>query len=594
MSALLAVLLAAGWAQDASQPSPPLPAPGASSGRPAAGPGLPALGAAPWMSPMAGVGQSTETAKIELETGWSWTRLASDLELIGRVRRGLAKEAAAAKSRLAQIRKDPRTGEPMPEDHDAALASWRRIADRLLILDSVLGRYHRFAEVRDPGARAGAFLAAYCAFAAETRYGRAWLAVVGDPSLTRHLNEAAPDLGLPLGAYGAFRRVMLEPERDAALVRARAYAAGTGGRMGDFRLEGSGALARAGRAAAFALSWIQQDARGPRGGPRRRRPGPPPVLEGWMSPSTGAGAWTAERPVAPVQVSAGAEGNLVARAAATGSRSWLEFAVSTETVGFEEEESVLGLIIRVLVLPPSGPRPAALIDDTQLEIFERGLEPGDILLARREAAIEEPGLGGWWTAAGLYVGTAEQRDRLSGSRAFDERLNEEFPDAYWASLQLDEGRARGVISAAPGGVRLVSLGRWGKADALAGLRIRGLSSVRWEAVRRAFGAVGLPYDEEYDPGGASAMYSAKLILRVFDAAYLGLEARGPQEAGPASPNDIARAFDARFATREATLDLIDFLDGREAERRAVRGGLEGFRLTWKRPRWRFEEERPPR
>jgi hypothetical protein len=51
------------------------------------------------------------------------------------------------------------------------------------------------------------------------------------------------------------------------------------------------------------------------------------------------------------------------------------------------------------------------------------------------------------------------------------------------------------------------------------------------------------------------------------------------------PSDIARLFDAEFGTPAGQLELIRFLDGREAAGVAVEGDVEAFRQSWRRPNW---------
>jgi hypothetical protein len=51
-------------------------------------------------------------------------------------------------------------------------------------------------------------------------------------------------------------------------------------------------------------------------------------------------------------------------------------------------------------------------------------------------------------------------------------------------------------------------------------------------------------------------------------------------------NDLARHFDATFGSDGQQLDLLLFLDGDERAGRAVERGVDEFRRSWRRPKWR--------
>ena len=51
------------------------------------------------------------------------------------------------------------------------------------------------------------------------------------------------------------------------------------------------------------------------------------------------------------------------------------------------------------------------------------------------------------------------------------------------------------------------------------------------------------------------------------------------------PSEVVRLFDAEFGTPAAQLELVRFLDGRQAAGTAVEGNVEAFRQSWRRPKW---------
>ncbi|MBI4349443.1 MAG: hypothetical protein HY553_21590 [Elusimicrobia bacterium] len=604
---LLAAPLAA---QEGASASPWLTAPDA-QGKPAvearpawaqaAAAALP--GAAPWLQ-SGGAGAAAGKAappRIELETDWSWTRVRDDLELVGRLRSGLEAELELLRARRARILvKDEKTQALLPDNEAEAVSIWTRAVDRLVALDSIVLRYRRFDEVQDAERRNAAFTTAFAAYAALARHARDWTAAAADPSLGAALDVGLPSIGLRAGTLSSLSELGSSPERREAIAQALAYSPKAAG------------LLRLGNAAAFAVAGIKADTRRVRPAPTRGGAVPVPVFSPWAWPVWSAGVWGADDQKATEPKQDHPPGSVRARLAASlpagglGAAGWSGalaasvspfsspwtsvFGATLPVEGVVAPESTFHRIIRLLVEPSTGTRPAALVSLEQLGSLADLLEPGDILLWRRDLRIDEPGLGGWWTGAGLYVGTPEERERLTKSKDLDGRINTAAPDAYWSSLKPDGGFAKRVVVAAPGGVRLAALERAAAADSVAVLRALLPRESRLEAALRAFTAVGRPHDGAYDVGDPRALYSAELVLWAYAGTPLALEPRGSREAGPPAPNDFARTFDGQYGTSRVAFELIRFVDGREAERRARRRDADDFRLSWKRPRWRFDEK----
>ncbi|MBI4425716.1 MAG: hypothetical protein HY554_18445 [Elusimicrobia bacterium] len=516
-----------------------------------------APGAAPWLSSTAGPAVSTETPRGRLERDWSWPRLSGDLELLLRARRGLDADLREMRASAAFQAPDRRDRELYVDEREAAVALWRRFVDRLIALDTLVSRYNKFEEVGDPGRRRAAFVAAHAAFAAQTRAARAWVAAASEPELVRSFEAAQPDLGLPARSLEALRSSL--PARRAVLAEAKAYAA--------LSREGLRGLRQLGAAAARVLASIADDT-------RELRPpaaagstaGVPEFAPLWPDPLSFAGEWTGPDPRPPEE-------------APKEERLLLDESAEAPAT-FREQ------LARWFPGISTGPRPSALTAPEQLDELRGALQPGDLLLMRRERHIGEPGLGGWWHGAGLYLGTPEERRRAGGSDALDVEINARVPSAYWRSLRTDEdGRPMRLLSALPGGVRLQSLERGAAADSVAALRPRLPRAQRLAAVLRAFEAEGRPYDEAFDPADPSAIYSLELLL----VAYPGLriDPRPLHQAGPPGPGDLARTFDAWYGLDVEPLELVYFLDGQESRGRAAVRGVAEFRGTWRRPRWSF-------
>jgi hypothetical protein len=58
-------------------------------------------------------------------------------------------------------------------------------------------------------------------------------------------------------------------------------------------------------------------------------------------------------------------------------------------------------------------------------------------------------------------------------------------------------------------------------------------------------------------------------------------------------NDIASRFDETFGQADQQFDFVAFLDGQASASRAVAADLEGFRASWRRPKWHILTQQAP-
>ena len=215
----------------------------------------------------------------------------------------------------------------------------------------------------------------------------------------------------------------------------------------------------------------------------------------------------------------------------------------------------------------AGPTPRGRFD---------GLEPRKNITRQRRAFLDDPEVRDWVRAQGREDGDLEA-------------LLAATP-AYGRSAARDAaGHPPRVLEAISEGVEFTSLEHSAAADSFAALRPRLGKRDRAVALARAFGYAGRPYDFDFDFLTDSALVCSELVYKAYEpgAATAGLRFELESIAGRrlATPNGMARAFDADAAAGRAQLDLAVFLDGSEKLGRAVEGTAEEFRSSWKRPKW---------
>ena len=139
------------------------------------------------------------------------------------------------------------------------------------------------------------------------------------------------------------------------------------------------------------------------------------------------------------------------------------------------------------------------------------LQPGDVLIERRNWYLSNAFLPGYWPHAALYVGSPEDLKAmgLDKNRAVAAKL-EEFSGTDAA------GHAFAVIEAMSEGVVFTSVEHSiGEADAVAVLRPRLSAKKKQAAIARAFGHAGKPYDFDFDFFSSDKLVCTEVVYRSY-------------------------------------------------------------------------------
>ena len=469
-------------------------------------------------------------------------RQASDREAVLRYRNGL-REVISYVSSQPQIFPPANTKNHRllsQEEREAVRQLWARTMDYYLALDSIAHLHADFHKLSGSEARATSFRLRYAAFLAQYRSALEFIAAARhEPGLDILLNEPMPALGVPAGSYDRFKFRFLN------VARATEYTANEALRQ-HYR-KGDATLGTALVEDAKAVMRIGQG-------------------HGQFMTLVNAGDIVrkgSEEALFPVQA---------------GVAEWMG-----DTKVYRVEKS--------------------LISAAQIAELPKRLEPGDILLERREWYVSNVGLPGYWPHAALYVGSPEERARYfdtaevrewvkrqgEASGNFEQLLQRRYPKAQEEGVRLQHGHPYRVIEAISEGVSFTTIEHSADADALAVLRPRLNRIEKALAVLRAYGYIGRPYDFNFDFRSDASLVCSELIYKVYEplAGMKGLQLPVNKILGrlTSGPNDYAEQFDRQFGTPEQQSDLVVFLDGNELGKSAVEATLEEFRRSWKRPKW---------
>lgn len=250
-------------------------------------------------------------------------------------------------------------------------------------------------------------------------------------------------------------------------------------------------------------------------------------------------------------------------------------------------------------------RTSSLISAEQIDWLATQLQPGDVMVERRNWYLSNLGLPGFWPHAELYVG-----DPATLAAAFDQDpqvraeygaagltgyLQKELP-TVWADYQAkaEDGRPHRVIEAVSEGVVFSSLHEAAQADYLGAMRPRLSQLDKARAIAAAFAQYGKPYDFDFDFLTQSTLVCSELVYVAYQtlAPKQGLNLPLTEVMGRQTlpPTDLVKLFDQQYASAARQLDFVAFLDGRESTRTAVVATEADLRASWQRPKWDLAQQ----
>lgn len=248
----------------------------------------------------------------------------------------------------------------------------------------------------------------------------------------------------------------------------------------------------------------------------------------------------------------------------------------------------------------------ALISHQQIAQLPKQLQPGDILLQRREWYLTNVGIPGFWPHAALYIGDVSQRQQYFNDADVKQWLTQQnFTDLeallkqqhgnnYALSLKLENQHPRRVIEAIAQGVSFTSLEHSAAADSMAVLRPRLSKLEVAKAISRAFSQAGKPYDYNFDFLTDNALVCSELIYKSYQPSQYqtGLQLPLKTIAGRAimPANEIARLYSLNIGSAAQQMDLVLFLDGDEKTKSARVSNEAEFLRSWQRPKWHIVKQ----
>ena len=248
-----------------------------------------------------------------------------------------------------------------------------------------------------------------------------------------------------------------------------------------------------------------------------------------------------------------------------------------------------------------------LITPEQREQMDKALEPGDIMISRKNWYLSNVGLPGFWPHAILYIGAPDKFNayfdedavqqwvkQISGEDiSLSQYLEAEYPDK-WAQYNLgdDEELYRVIEGVSPGIILNTFEGAFG--DYMAALRPNLDKVAKAKAIAVAFSQLGKPYDYNFDFATDHALVCTELVWRSYrpakDKQGLNIELVEIADRNTLPANEIAKLYTKEYGCEDCQLEFVYFLDAVEAEGIAKVSNEEEFRKSHKRVKWSAAQE----
>ena len=141
--------------------------------------------------------------------------------------------------------------------------------------------------------------------------------------------------------------------------------------------------------------------------------------------------------------------------------------------------------------------------------FQGLLQPGDVLVVRKEYALTNYFLPGYWPHAALFLGNTTALRRLQG-------VDQKKLTPHWARFEKTTSGGDVVMESMRDGVRLRPLSSPFGSDSLVVMRPQLATSEVSEALTRCLTHQGKPYDFDFDFSRSDRLVCTEVVYRAFD------------------------------------------------------------------------------
>lgn len=237
------------------------------------------------------------------------------------------------------------------------------------------------------------------------------------------------------------------------------------------------------------------------------------------------------------------------------------------------------------------------IGTIELTRMRRLMKPGDIFLNRSDYYISNIGIPGFWTHAGLYIGSRNERnDFFANDKAsiewvkvqgevsgnFEKLLLKDYETFY--QFQVDDSGDFNIIESVSEGVVISSFEAAAKKEGIVILRPLLAKKEIAAAIYIAFSEVSKPYDYNFDFSTDSTIACTELIYKVYESSNL-FPVHYLFGKPFSTANEIAEYCDEHYYSTELKLAMVYIYDGNHGYMPEQDSAHVIFRKSWNESLW---------
>lgn len=220
------------------------------------------------------------------------------------------------------------------------------------------------------------------------------------------------------------------------------------------------------------------------------------------------------------------------------------------------------------------------------------LEPGDIILLRKNNYVSNWIIKGFWKHAAIYCGSLDEMEDYFAAESktvlgstIKDYLFQQIRPSYDEFVRMAQFQDGAVIESTSQGVNLRTMDKALLSDHLAVLRPRLPKKNKLSAILYSLDQLKKPYDYYLDFMNDDAFCCSELIYNAFyphDGTGLNYDLYMVNGCPLISPNDFVKDFDQTYSSADCQYDFIQYVSKDIEPDDSLEKKISLFRVSWKK------------
>ena len=281
-------------------------------------------------------------------------------------------------------------------------------------------------------------------------------------------------------------------------------------------------------------------------------------------------------------------------------------------ISYKEKEKISPFVNKVILYLGRrriSNRKGGLINDSICYLIEEKLQPGDIIIERKNWYLSNLGIPGYWGHSALYLGDLKKLESWSNDSqiltyvkektgkfiSFTEYLEDKYPQIFKLYKKETKNKIKnpGIIEALAEGVLFFSIKTSiGISDCIGVLRPNLSKLDIAKAIEKAFSYYNYSYDFDFDFDSEKYLFCSELIFRSYesqkDKKGLDFSLINIYNRQTLPANEIVRQY---VKNKDLPLTFILFVDVNEENNFSYFSTKSDFDKSYLRPNWKFQKNK---